>query len=666
MSAAQQALEAGNLVGATTLLDAHRPRSPGQSTLNSQPLTSDDLRGFEWYYLKNLCRGDETYTFRGHQAAVLSVAISPDGKLLASASDDQTIRLWDLSSNSNLATLTGHRGAVKAVAFSPDGTILASGSTDETVKLWDVASRKLLSELTNHAYPVTALAFLPDSKRLAVSTEGPSLKLWDIQTSNELHEFGVSADLASLTVSPDGQYLAICGPDFRVHLWNLSTFQPSSDLYEEAGASWSMAFSPGGRMLATARSDGVFLWDLAQRRVAARLKGHEGEVHSVKFSPDGKILASASGDNTIRLWDSASRQLLRVLKGHQDRVLALAFAPDGRTLVSGSWDHDVKLWALSPKEEPGVLRGHADAVGCVAFAPNDRILASASLDGTVRLWDVNYATNTAMFNAHTGGVTGVVFSSDGTTLVSCGLDNAVRFWNAATLEQLAAFPGEKPRSCLALSPDGRTLAVGGGWWTEGSQTTAEEVSFWDLASRQRLPNRVHTHEMVQTLSFSPDGKTLAVGMADDSLQLVDVASRRSVFLSTNLFSLAAWSLDDGTLAVFETKVVHHGHPAGMTDLISLFDINTRQISRRLQMPRVATRYAACSPDGKTMAIFYTTTRIKLCNVITGREVAALRGHEGFGMHLAFSHDGQTLASAGNDRTVRLWRAPSSESPAQAP
>jgi WD40 repeat protein len=309
-------------------------------------------------------------------------------------------------------------------------------------------------------------------------------------------------------------------------------------------------------------------------------------------------------------------------------------------------DHEVKLWALPPKDTPNVLRGHTDAVQSVGFSPDDRFLATASLDRTVKLWDAKGETNLATFTGHTAGVTGVAFSVEGTTLVSCSLDKTVRFWNATTGKQLDVFPGEKKLSCLALSPDSRTVTVGSGWWDEGSHVIPAVISFWDVASRQRLTNDVIVHDMVQTLSFSPDGKTLAVGSADGVLELVDVVKKTSIFFSTNLSSQVAWSLQDGTLAVSDEL-----------DWIGLFDRSTHLISRRLQMPSAATRYAACSPDGTTMAFFYTTTRVKLCNVATGREVATLQGHEGFGMYLAFSHDGQTLATAGNDRTVRLWRAP---------
>jgi len=632
-SLAHQALESGNLARATRLLEGHRPVQ-GQ----------EDLRGFEWHYLRNLCRGDEAHTFKGHGKIVEAVAMSPDGALLASGGHDQTIKLWDMGSKANLATLRGHTGTVNSVAFSPDGTRLASGSTDKTVRIWNLATRAVVAEFTNHAAGVTAVAFAPDGRTLAVGTSGNTATLWDLDSGRALHVFQVPDSAADwVAISPDGRWLAIGGSGSVVRLWELSTLRPVADLYEESGRVNGIAFSPDSRILATARDDGIYLWDIAGHRVIDKLRGHEAEVHPVAFSPDGKTLASGSLDSTVRVWDLASRQVARVFRGHDAWVRCLAFSADGQTLVSGSIDHHVKLWELSPKAEIGVLRGHTDSVQSVAFSHDDSVVATASLDGTVKLWHVASGTNISTLTGHTAGVTGVTFLRDGATLISCGLDKTIRFWNTTTGKQLTAFPTEKRLSCLALSPDGQMLAVGSGWLDEA--TSPNKVSFWDPVLRQPLTNHANVSDFVRALSFSPDGGTLAVGIRGGILELIDVASKTS-FLATNLVDNVAWSPADGALAV-----------SGKTEWISLFDIATRRISRRLQMPGAGARYAACSPDGKTMAVFYTTTRIKLCNLATGREVATLHGHEAWGMHLAFSHDGQTLATASHDSTARLWRAP---------
>jgi WD40 repeat protein/serine/threonine protein kinase len=637
-SLAQQSLEAGNLVRATTILEAYRPKP-----------SHEDLRGFEWYYLKNLCRGDEAHTFRAHEQPVKGVAISRDGKLLASCSDDQTIKLWDLFSRAHLATLKGHTSAVNAIAFSTDGTKIASGGVDKTVKLWEVSTRTVLAEFTNHADAVTSVAFQADAKRLIAGTDGTSAKLWDVATGDELYRFDTPDGGANLVaVSPDGKWLALAGNGLRVRLWNFSTLQPAPDLYHEGGNTWGLAFSPDSKVLAATRSDGVVLWDFRERRVLRKLTGHERETHPVVFSRDGRLLASGSEDTTVRLWDLESRQSPRIFKGHTEAISGLAFSPDGQVLVSGSGDHTVKLWELSPKEEPDVLRGHADSVSCVAFSPDDRTLASASKDGTVKLWDVARGTPLATLTGHTAGVTGVEFTRDGTELFSCGLDQTIRLWDMHSYQTVKIIAGRKGHSCLALDPNGRTLVSGSGWWDDLNSPC--EITFWDCRSWVALTNLTRPSGMVRKLEFSPDGQTLAVGYVSDPilLELLNVASKQSVFASTNLGAEMAFSPDGKTFAASDSMDV---------DRISVLDFATRRMTSRLHIPGPATRYKAFSPDGLTLAVFYATAKIKLCNVVTGREVATLQGHETFGMHLAFSHDGQTLASGSNDRTIRLWRAP---------
>lgn len=284
------------------------------------------------------------HTFEG-DSDINSVAFSPKGNILVSASDDNNIYLWDLETKAEIATLSGHSNSVKSIAFNPDGTILASGSDDCTVKLWDLNNCQEIYTFFGHSHAVKSVTFSPNSNLLASGSWDKTIKLWNVQTN-----------LPESTL--------------KGHLLQVS----------------SVAFSPCGDFLASGSFDRtVRLYCLSSGR-SYPLYGHSWAVFAVAFSPDGKTLATGSGDNTVILWDVKTRKLLYTLSGHSWSVVTLAFTPDGETLVSASWDKMIKLWEVNTGKEIGTLAGHLDSVCTVAISPCGQMIASGSKDKTVKLW----------------------------------------------------------------------------------------------------------------------------------------------------------------------------------------------------------------------------------------------------------------------------------------
>lgn len=287
-------------------------------------------------------------TVKGYTNSILSVAISPDNKAIASNSNDN-IKLLSLITGQEISTLSGHTNTVNFISFSPDGQILVSASQDKTIKIWNLATGQQIRTLERHTHSVNTFAFSHDSKILADGSDDNTIKVWNLATADEIRTLrGHSNSVRSVAFSPNDNTLASGSFDKTIKLWNLATGQQIRTLEGHSGKVTSVAFSPDGRILASGSFDKTIkLWNLATGQQIRTLEGHSGKVTSVAFSPDGRILASGSFDKSIKLWNLATGQQIRTLEGHSDGIQSIAFSSDGKTLVSGGNDKTIKIWQTS-------------------------------------------------------------------------------------------------------------------------------------------------------------------------------------------------------------------------------------------------------------------------------------------------------------------------------
>jgi WD40 repeat protein len=301
--------------------------------------------------LWDMASGREIRTFTGTDWAS-SISLSSDGTLLASGGRDGLERLWNMADGHILRTIPNPRRMVDSVALSPDGQLLASGlvkviagSVAWSAELRDTSDGRLLLSIEGKA-PV---GFSPDSQLLAGGAEGNIVKLWEVSTGREIYALGGHTDgVRSIAFSPDSRLLATGSWDHTVKVWATASGRELYTIIGIPGVVSGVAFSPDGQTLASASSNGTAqLWQVADGALLHTPTGHTGDVYSVAFSGDGQLLASASIDATIRLWRVSDGVSVSTLTGHTGIVNDVAFTPDGRILISGSDDGTIRLWGIA-------------------------------------------------------------------------------------------------------------------------------------------------------------------------------------------------------------------------------------------------------------------------------------------------------------------------------
>jgi WD40 repeat protein len=296
----------------------------------------------------------QVVTLRGHTGWVGAVAFAPDGKTLASASADGTIKFWDPARGELVQTWKGNDEPVCALAFAPDGKTLASGGFDKCVRLWDLAAPGKPRTLRGHTGVVMAVAFSPDGKVVASGGIDGSARLWEADTGNKLVQIRRHTSWVNAVTFATNGTLATGGSDNLAFIWvgQGQNWMIRAAAKAREGEIRSVTLSPDARLLAVGTRYGtVRVWDWKRKKPVAVLKGHAGDVWAVAFSPDGKTLASGAGDwdrpGEVRLWDT-TKWTRRATLPHTGEVLCVAFSPDGRRLAAGSWDHTIKVWNLRP------------------------------------------------------------------------------------------------------------------------------------------------------------------------------------------------------------------------------------------------------------------------------------------------------------------------------
>jgi WD40 repeat protein len=599
----------------------------------------------------------------GHERTVIDVAYSPNGKWLASASDDNNVRLWK-ADGTPVHTLKGHTMKVRSVAFHPTGEVLASAGYDGTLRLWQPDDRdgettqagngnKSIQVLTGHSGNINQISFSPDGQLLASASADATVKLWqykDNKLAAQATLRGHKGWVSSVSFSPNGQTIASGGADGTLRLWQRDG-RPLAVVVDGLLSIDSLSFNSNGTLLLSATKDGtVRVWQKQGNTftLLRLIQAHDAKIWGVRFSPDGNTFATASADNTVKLWQ-LDGSLIRTLEGHSSSVFGVNFSPDGNTLASASADQTIRLWHPNPLQ-PLQLQDHAAKLTDVAFSHPTQQVITADKAGMVRIWGID-GTLHRTWQAHEKAVNAIALSPDGQQLATASEDTTIQLWTLEGKPLQPPLQGRVSLYDLDFSPDGTMIVA--------ACIDDDAVRIWRRSQDgnfETKPFQLLSDQWgwIASVAFSPDGNWVASGSDDDSIMLWE-RDRSNQFNSTPALTLNAQKNQGHTSRVNQVSF----SPTDPTFATASADGYVKLWERDGTLLRILSGHSSqvnsvvFSPDGQTIASATMDGTVNLWS-LNGSLLKSLQGHNAAVSRLSFSPDGQLLASASDDQTVILW------------
>jgi WD40 repeat protein len=633
--------------------------------------------------------------FTGHNGAVYSARFAPNGKLIATGGYDGYVMVWnpmevrpaDIEARlagqpepePNYLRLAGHANPVRSVSFSPNGQLVLSGSDDNSVHVWNAENGKLLKALRGHSQTVRTCDFSPDGVHVLSAGDDSTVRLWNLQGYEEariLHATvfrGHEDAVLAARFSRDGGQIVTASRDRTASLWDAQNGQPlrrfdEGHEYLVSGA----AFYPDGRFLATGAGDNtVRVWDYAAG-TQTHLLNDTGMVGAVAVSSDGKWIATGSRGSEVKLWDAGTGALLTQLAGHNERISSLAFSPKADRLASGDDRGRVLIWRITGASANATesaqnqtpqwqlereLDGHSRSITSIRFTPDGARLIVASGDRTCGQWDVATGEEAMqLVLQHPEWVTSMDLSPDGQLAVTTCDDGMARLWSLANARVVTTMksPG-KPFNYVAFSPDGSTAVL--------TAFEDKQVWTWDVSTATAAagaaaadPHAISNELLKPLLDFSssdgqvwatviaPDGRhVLSIGGNDAQLWNIESRSQVLRYSPHGVVAGAAISPDGRLVATGSWD-----HSA------KIWDAQTGRALRKLVGHAAPINSVEFSSDGAELLTASDDGTAVLWEVESGKPVRVLRGHTARILSAAYSSDGTRILTVSGDKTGRIW------------
>lgn len=427
---------------------------------------------------------------------IYAMAISRDGRLLATTGLGGDIMLWRLPDGEFLETFKAHKRVVHALKISPEGRHLISAGSDNSIRIWEISSGRMIRVLEGHPVDkyssIRSLAIDPTGKKLFSGDTRGNIFTWDLQSGDliDSHQAHLKS-VSDLTIDPSGRFLVSASKDYTLKVFEISTGRPSKQLTDHSFSMTAVAWHPTEKYLVAGGSDdAIRIWNLHAGRLYKTLTGHRGRIGALAVDPTGRYIISGSWDRTVRIWEFATGSLKSELHGHEGPIRTLRLSHNGEFIISGSDDRTIMLWRLSSGELVHSFSGHSGAISALCLDRSDRFLVSASWDRTLKIWDLvdrkllkTIASGStgglggAGANGHSAPVLAIAMEPRGRFFVTSAMDRTAKFWELTSGELLHTMRWNDIGVLIDMDP-GRMRLISGSM--DGS------IRVWDIASEDTV------------------------------------------------------------------------------------------------------------------------------------------------------------------------------------
>ena len=373
-------------------------------------------------------------TLTGHQDVVRTLAVTSDGQYVFSASEDRTIRMWNIASGHGVRTYSGHAAGINVISISQDDAYLVTGSDDTTIMVWNINSGSLEHTFLDHSGRILAICMMPDGKHVLSASEQGGLLLWRLSDGALIKRFPqVDTGIWSICVLPDGTSALTASASNHIQLWNLETGLVEKTLSAHSDWVWDICLTPDGRYLISASEDQtILIWDLASFNVVQLLRGHLGGVRAVAVTPNSRYVVSASEDRSLKVWNLDSGSVERTFTGHDRWVWDVEITPNGLCAISASDDHSLKIWSIASQHYRPRIDAHKKSIRAVKVTPENHHALSVSDDRTLGVWNMASGKRQHTLEGHTDWVWDLAFTRDTMYAITGSFDHSLRVWNLQT------------------------------------------------------------------------------------------------------------------------------------------------------------------------------------------------------------------------------------------